>query len=560
VVNERNYCTTPLRSRAVAILAVGLVSLSACASTGAPPPAYQVSTRKDAAPPLAAPPVNVVLDPPPRAAGGPPTLAPAQPSIVGMPSTRVNISANGNDLSEVISSVAHQVGLTALIDPSIHGPITTSMRNVSVSEAMQNLVGGQYQYRVQNGALVVGPIELVQKTYEVSYLQMTRSATASTVVAHNLAGATNTGIVTNASGTGTGVSSTSGGLNASGTDVIQSSSNADVWGELKVGLQTILFNGIGDSSGSKRLTSSAGLGGASASGECVQGTCLSISPFSNLVTVTATAEKQQQVADWLNMFKASITRQVYITAKVVEVTLDRTKSYGIDWSAVISAAKGTVAFTTDPASTVSSVGNASFNLGIGDLALTAVLNAVQSYGDVNVLASPATSAMNQQKASFNVTREVPFVTTTLQPTTFNTAGQPTATIPIQSVSTTEIGIVLDVLPQISSDNIVTMSIRPSVTSLVSTQTITSAGGAQTTLPTVDRRETDTMARVRSGETVLIGGLIQTQTTSDESGIPILMHLPGIGKLFSHTTLTEHHSEMVIFITPTITSGQPPSGR
>jgi MSHA type pilus biogenesis protein MshL len=380
------------------------------------------------------------------------------------------------------------------------------------------------------------------------------------VVAHNLAGATNTGIVTNASGTGTGVSSTSGGLNASGTDVIQSSSNADVWGELKVGLQTILFNGIGDSSGSKRLTSSAGLGGASASGECVQGTCLSISPFSNLVTVTATAEKQQQVADWLNMFKASITRQVYITAKVVEVTLDRTKSYGIDWSAVISAAKGTVAFTTDPASTVSSVGNASFNLGIGDLALTAVLNAVQSYGDVNVLASPATSAMNQQKASFNVTREVPFVTTTLQPTTFNTAGQPTATIPIQSVSTTEIGIVLDVLPQISSDNIVTMSIRPSVTSLVSTQTITSAGGAQTTLPTVDRRETDTMARVRSGETVLIGGLIQTQTTSDESGIPILMHLPGIGKLFSHTTLTEHHSEMVIFITPTITSGQPPSGR
>jgi MSHA biogenesis protein MshL len=477
-----------------------------------------------------------------------------------MPSTRVNVTANGNDIAQVIASVARQAGLNAIIDPAIHGPISTNMQNVSVGDAMLHLVGNQYQYQVQNGTLVVSPIQFVQQTYEVSYLQMARSSTASTVVARNLSGASNSGIVTNAGGTGTGVSNTSSGLVASGTDVIQSSSNSDVWGELKIGLRTILFGGRSDSSRSGPNTSSqSAIGGAAASGDCFEGTCLNISPFASMVTVTATPEKQQQVADWLNLFKASITRQVYITAKVVEVTLDRSKSYGIDWTGVLNAARGTVSFLTDPTSTVASTGNVSFNLGVGDLALTAVLNALQSTGDVNVLASPATSAMNQQKASFNVTREVPFVTVSLQPVTNALTGNVTYN-QIQNVQTAEVGIILDVLPQISSDNIVTMSIRPSVTSLVSTQTITSSGGAQVVLPTTDRRETDTMARVRSGETVMIGGLIQTQITNDRHGVPILMDLPVIGRLFVHTSQTEHHSEMVIFITPQIVSGQPPVGR
>jgi type II secretory pathway component GspD/PulD (secretin) len=253
---------------------------------------------------------------------------------------------------------------------------------------------------------------------------------------------------------------------------------------------------------------------------------------------------------------------------VVEVTLDRSKSYGIDWQAVLSTARGKISFSTtdqgalnNPTKDITSTNNASFNLGLGDLGLTAVLNALQSAGTVNVLASPSTAAMNQQKASFNVTREVPFFTVTRQPNINPITGLPTGTFQDQAtVQTAQIGIILDVLPQISSDNVITMSIRPSVTSLVSTQTITSGGITQAVLPTTDRRETDTMARVRSGETIMIGGLIQTQTTNDRHGIPVLMDIPLLGRLFSHTSVTEHHSEMVIFITPQIVSGQPPGAR
>jgi MSHA biogenesis protein MshL len=568
---DRRLGTRTARAGVRAVCAITVVVSGGCASAGTLAPAYQITTHTDARPPLA-PPVAAVLAPSANAGGasGPPSLPPAQSTIVGMPSIHVNVSANGNDVAEVIAGVARQVGLRAVIDPGIHGPITTTMQNVSVNDAIMRLVGSRYQFRVQNGALVVSPIQLVQQTYEVSYLQMARSSQASTVVARNLTGASNSGIITNPSGAGTGVSNTSSGLVASGTDVIQSSSNSDVWGELKVGLRTILFSGRTDSSGRTGPNAgSSAIGGASASGDCYEGTCLNISPFANLVTVTATPEKQQLVADWLNLFKASITRQVYITAKVVEVTLDRSKSYGIDWQAVLTTAKAKLSLTTelsafptaaqvliDPTRDISSTNNASFNLGVGDLGLKAVINALQSTGDVNVLASPSTAAMNQQKASFNVTREIPFLTTTLQPVTNQLTGQVTYN-QIQTVQTQQVGIILDVLPQIASDNVVTMSIRPSVTSLVSTQTIVSSGGLQSILPTTDRRETDTMARVRSGETIMIGGLIQTQTTSDRHGIPVLMNLPGLGHLFSHVSTTEHHSEMVIFITPQIVSGQPP---
>src|SRR5438067_644869 len=124
-----------LTSASAAALAVG------CASAGTPAPAYQVTTHTDARPPLA-PPVAAVLAPSvsTSSASGPPSLPPAQSTIVGMPSTRVNVTASGNDVAEVIAGVARQVGLRAVIDPGIHGPITTTLQNVSVNDAMMRLV------------------------------------------------------------------------------------------------------------------------------------------------------------------------------------------------------------------------------------------------------------------------------------------------------------------------------------------------------------------------------------------------------------------------------------
>jgi MSHA biogenesis protein MshL len=169
--------------------------------------------------------------------------------------------------------------------------------------------------------------------------------------------------------------------------------------------------------------------------------------------------------------------------------------------------------------------------------------------------------MNQQKASFNVTRQEQFFSTTRTPIVNPTTGLPTGQFnETVNTQTTTVGLVFDVLPQISDKNIVMMAIRPSVTTLVGRTVVPGGGGTIAELPIIDHRETDTMARVRSGETIMIGGLIQKQFTNTRSGIPLLMDLPWVGRLFSKTTITEKNSELVIFLTPEIISGQPPNGR
>jgi type II secretory pathway component GspD/PulD (secretin) len=211
-------------------------------------------------------------------------------------------------------------------------------------------------------------------------------------------------------------------------------------------------------------------------------------------------------------------------------------------------------------SSILSSGTAAFSLGVGDFSIRAVLTALQSIGDVSVVGTPRTNALNQQRASFSVTRQEQFFSTQNTPV-FNNLGQITGYTQTPSIQTVTTGLVLDVLPQISDKNIVTMAIRPSVTSLVGHNVIpASGGGVQADLPVTDHRETDTMARARSGETIMIGGLIQKQTSTTRSGVPVLMSMPIIGRLFSKTVVSERNTELVIFLTPEIVSGQPPGGR
>jgi len=123
-----------------------------------------------------------------------------------------------------------------------------------------------------------------------------------------------------------------------------------------------------------------------------------------------------------------------------------------------------------------------------------------------------------------------------------------------------VGVVLDVLPQISADNVLTMDIRPAVTNITATRSISLSDGTSTSAPVIARREGDTIARMRAGETMMIGGLVQTRNETTKSGIPILKDIPLIGKLFTNYKDVQSKSELVVFLTPTIISGQPVPGR
>jgi MSHA biogenesis protein MshL len=190
--------------------------------------------------------------------------------------------------------------------------------------------------------------------------------------------------------------------------------------------------------------------------------------------------------------------------------------------------------------------------------IAAVLKLLETQGTVNVLSQPQTVALNNQRATFDVTTDEVFFTTTRTPVLGANGGAIAFNDQIQAQQIS-IGIVLDVLPQISSENTVTMNIRPVITSLDRVETFSTADGSSARFPVTARREGDTMLRARNGETIVMGGLMQTQRNRDVQGIPILMNLPLVGRLFRHVQETEKKVELVVFLTPTVLAGQPPAG-
>jgi type II secretory pathway component GspD/PulD (secretin) len=118
--------------------------------------------------------------------------------------------------------------------------------------------------------------------------------------------------------------------------------------------------------------------------------------------------------------------------------------------------------------------------------------------------------------------------------------------------TIDIGIILDVTPQIAEDGTIIMNIHPSITDKTG-EKITPDG--KSTFPLLSVRETDTTVRVRDGQTIIIAGLMQERTEENYTGVPILQSLPLMGGLFRYKTETKRNSELVIMITPTIQVGK-----
>lgn len=506
---------------------------------------------------------------PDMTATGLPRLPGGQAKLADVPERRVTaLDASGSDIRDVTARLGREFGLQVAVDPEVQGKVTAHLRNVSFDDALSDVVTQNgYQWAIQGGVLHVTAAKMQTRIFALDYVALNRVGTGSTVIQRRLGStvATN-GVSAN------GLSTVGAAAGASGADVISSESAVDMWQEIRIALSGLLTpSGTTPATSTAPQTgsASAAAAGANATGAITassvtfaDGSSLTISPVSGLINVTAPPEKMSEVANFLDLFRASIERQVLIEAKIVEVNLSKSTQYGIDWSAISKSGSvgvslvNTPGATTAPTTQNTTPGNVVFSL-TGNLQINAVLNALSTQGDVSVLSSPRTSALNNQIAVFQVTTDQTFFTVARQPIlgATGTIGFQT-TIQPQQVS---VGIVLDVLPQISAGNIITMSVRPAVTSVVKTDSLTLPDGTTAEAPEISRREGDTMARLRDGETMVIGGLMQTSINKQVSGVPVLKDLPVIGGLFRHVSNTETRSELVVFLTPTVIAGPPGAG-
>lgn len=187
-------------------------------------------------------------------------------------------------------------------------------------------------------------------------------------------------------------------------------------------------------------------------------------------------------------------------------------------------------YSSIPANTVlRSLGFGSF--GRTPFDATATINAMIEHNKAKLLADPRIAVLNNQGASI-------FIGDTLR---FNTLATSSPTTGNQfTVYEVPVGIVLLVRPRVNTDGYITLHVHPVVSTIT---------GFTDGLPQTASREAETTVRVKNGQTIVIGGLIQDQDIRTMSKIPILGDLPIIGSLFKSISKDHRHSEVVVFLTP-----------
>ncbi len=169
----------------------------------------------------------------------------------------------------------------------------------------------------------------------------------------------------------------------------------------------------------------------------------------------------------------------------------------------------------------------------------ATLRAIATAGKTEVLSRPSILARNNQPATITVGQSVPLINS-VRYDNFGNA--------INSVTYTDVGIILKVTPFISNDGLVEMIVAPEISSLTD-QSVTIANGVS--VPVIAKRSADTVVVTPNGQPVIIGGLMQNNKTESESKIPILGDIPLLGNLFKRKVKNNAKTELLIFLTPHI---------
>ena len=287
------------------------------------------------------------------------------------------------------------------------------------------------------------------------------------------------------------------------------------------------------------------------------------------VSVRATSRQQDKVAEFIAQVIGTASRQVLIEATVVEVTLNDNYQSGVDWSALGLQGLG---YSFTQSFTGQNLANTPFfniqysnpNAAIGG-AIKSSIKLLDSFGTTKVLSSPRITTLNNQtavmkvvenKVYFTVKAEVTFAAATTGTTVNIGAGTQTPIIAYSSTpNVVPEGFVMNVTPQISEGDIVTLNVRPSITRIVSFVNDPNPDLARAKvvnqIPQIQTREFETVLRVPSGQTAVLGGLMQDSFEEKRDGLPILSRVKLIGDAVSYRNDTGRKTELVVFLRPIV---------
>ena len=439
-----------------------------------------------------------------------------------------SFAARGLDLQAALALFAQANELNVVPDGDVSGQVTLDVRNLSLEVMMRALLeSSDCLWTHEEGLIRVRSSET--RTFQIDYLRLQRKGTGQNSA--TLAAGTSGGGTT-VSGSGSAAGSTSaggGGTGGAGGSSIQltAENTVNFWSELREDVVRLLTPQGRDT--------------------------LAINATACLIQITDRPSALKRVAGYLTSLQQTVHRQVDIEARLYDVTLNDHSEFGIDWEQVIETSGGALGIAG--MSTVArplggfDLSPATFTLAFENSQSSVLMKALQEQGEVRVISKPRLRTLNNQTALIKVGTEVPFFQnqSTIVPGGGTTAGA-SAVIEQDSVISVTVGTILAITPQISDDEWVTLDISPVLTSLLETKL---SPNRSTTAPVLDIKQASTLIRVRSGCTIALGGLIQTESARHRRKIPGLGDIPWLGRLFQGDFEARRKKELVMFITPRI---------
>lgn len=531
----------------------------------------------------------------------------ATPADKLKPMPLVSVSVNQTvPLKDVLYEIAEQADYDLELDPRIKGSIIFSARNRPFDEVIDKISeSAGLRYKFDDDSVKIELDTPYHQIYKVNYLSYVRSNTSS--ISNDVA-------VVSGEGADTGSKFKA-----------EAKSEANFWGELDTNITQIL--GVNRDAGTLRTAKDPKVTAVAASpapvepvllqanGEIAQqagatnpdGTpvtpapavqvaapqaTLNIAPLeeedtpannggedpfaprysvnkqAGVISVFATERLHKRVAEYLDEIRKSVTSQVLIEAKVLEVSLNDEFAAGIDWSAVdlfgdrLTFGVDTVGEALSPGFDPASSPALSFGATYVSGDFNAAIQAMQRFGTVRALASPRLTVLNNQSAVLNVAKNQVYFE--LDVTSSSTDAGTTVDVDSNIRNVPE-GVLINVQPSIDLDaETVSMAVRPTVTRITEyvddpgvAFAVADAGLADpisSPVPVVNVQEFDSVIQMNSGQPIVMGGLIQDRASSTQNAVPVLGELPIIGGAFRNQTDKIEKTELVVLMKATIVQG------
>lgn len=451
------------------------------------------------------------------------------------PAERFNVAVNKGKAQDVYLNLVKGTNYSVVIDPSVSGRISLNLKNVTLDDVFAYIERAYgFHYKKDKAHYIVYGNKITTRIFHVDYINMQRGGSS-------------------------GTSASSGGLReGSNSGVkIETTNKVDFWKNLQTELETII--------GKK------------------DGRGITLNQQSGVIIARALPGELRIIETFLQQIQSSITRQVILETKLLEVNLSDGYQTGINWGQVFSRGPTSLSInqvgggtTLSGSNTSGIIGNSTSNIvdsninggaasafgGVFSIALQAsnfgaFIEMISTQGKVHVLSSPRIAAVNNQKAVIKVGGEEYYVTGIQSGVSTNTTGTQATTSPSVTFAPFFSGIALDVTPQIDKEGNILLHLHPTVSDVNQRNKNFTVDGKGFDLPlaTSTVRETDTVVRAKNGQIIVVGGLMKQSATDEEASVPLLADIPLIGRLFKHKKAARIKKELVVLVKPTLVDSE-----